>query len=335
MKKNSLLLLIVTLLFASCGHEKRKADISDIHLEVKIERFDQDFWAMNGQDIPTALVRLDSVYPAILPVYLERVVEFGKVDDSLTVVTLQSFFADTSVVKLYSDALRTFNNVGPFEKELTLAFRRANYFFPEKQIPTIYMHISGLNQSVVVGEGFLSLSSDAYLGVDYPLYEQVGIYRYLRQNMIPEKVVPDYVIAWLTSEFPFVSYSGELLEEILYRGKILYVASLLLPEVEESLLIGYTADQWKWCHANESEMWLTMIQGKHLFSHDSMIRVKYLNDAPFTSLFSQDSPGRAGVYIGWQIIENYMETNPDVSPLDLMRSGNAAYILQQSGYNPR
>ena len=153
--------------------------------------------------------------------------------------------------------------------------------------------------------------------------------------MSPEKVVPDYVVAWLTSEFPFVSYSGELLEEILYRGKILYLASVLLPDEEESLLMGYTPEQWSWCQKNESNMWLPMIQGKHQFSHDGMMRVKYLNDAPFTSLFSQESPGRAGVYIGWQIIESYMKTHPDVSPLDLMRSVNAAYILQQSSYNPR
>ena len=335
MKKNGFLLLLILFAFVACTGEKRKADTSDSDLEVKIGRFDQDFWAMKGQDIPVALAHLDSLYPDLLPIYLQRVVEFGTVDDSLIVVTLQHFFADTSVVHLYSDALAAYGNVESIERDLTQAFRRANYFFPDKETPKFYMHVSGLNQSVVVGDGFLSLSSDTYLGTDYPLYEKVGIYGYLRQNMSPEKVVPDYVVAWLTSEFPFVSYSGELLEEILYRGKILYLASVLLPDEEESLLMGYTPEQWSWCQKNESNMWLTMIQGKHLFSHDGMMRVKYLNDAPFTSLFSQESPGRAGVYIGWQIIESYMKAHPDVSPLDLMRSVNAAYILQQSGYNPR
>ena len=335
MKKQLVILFLVGLALAACAPEKRKADTSDSNLEIKIGRFDQDFWAMKGQDLPAALAHVDSLYPDFLPIYLERVVQFGKKDDSLTVFTLQKFFADTAVIHLYGDALRAYQYIEPIEADLTQAFRRANYFFPDKTTPHFYMHVSGLNQSVVVGEGFLSLSIDNYLGESYPLYERVGIYNYLRQNMCPEKVVPDYVVAWLTSEFPFVPRTGELMEELLYRGKILYVASVLLPDVDESVLMGYTPEQWKWCQKHESEMWLTMIEGKHLFSHDSMLRVKYLNDAPFTSLFSQESPGRAGAYIGWQIIENYMKANPDVSPLDLLYSVNASYILQQSGYDPR
>ena len=335
MKKDFSLLLLLVFALVACAPEKRKADISDSDLEVKIGRFDQDFWAMNHQNIPKELAHLDSLYPDILPVYLERIVQFGKVEDSVTVITLQKFFADTSVVHLYTDALHTYEDVKPIERDLTQAFRRVHYFFPDKKIPRFYMHVSGLNQSAVVGDGFISLSIDNYLGVDYPLYERLGIYNYLRQNMCSEKVVPDYIVAWLTSEFPFVPHTGELMEEILYRGKILYIASVLLPDVKESLLMGYTLEQWTWCQKHESDMWLTMIEGKHLFTHDSMMRVKYLNDAPFTSIFSQESPGRAGVYIGWQIIESYMGKNPDVSPLDLLHSVNASYILQQSGYDPR
>ena len=100
MKKNGFLLLLILFAFVACTGEKRKADTSDSDLKVKIGRFDQDFWAMKGQDIPVALAHLDSLYPDLLPIYLQRVVEFGTVDDSLTVVTLQHFFADTSVVHL-------------------------------------------------------------------------------------------------------------------------------------------------------------------------------------------------------------------------------------------
>lgn len=335
MKRQTIILFAIGLMLVACSSEKRKADISDIDVEVKIGRFDQEFWAMKEQNIPEAVAHVDSLYPDLLPVYLERIVQFGEKDDSLTFFTLEKFFADTAVNHLYSDALRVYKDVEMIEAELTEAFRRAKYFFPDKATPRFYMHVSGLNQSVVVGEGFLSLSIDNYLGESYELYERVGIYNYLRQNMSPEKVVPDYVVAWLASEFPFVPRTGELMEELLYRGKILYVASLLLPDVEESVLMGYTPEQWKWCKKYESDMWLTMIDGKHLFSHDTMIRVKYLNDAPFTSLFSQESPGRAGVYVGWQIIESYMKENPDVSPLELLHSVNASYILQESGYNPR
>ena len=168
MKKQVFLLLLVSVALVACAPEKRKADISDSDLEVKIGRFDQDFWAMKGQDIPAALTHVDSLYPDLLPIYLERVVQFGKKDDSLMVHTLQKFFADTAVNHLYGDALRAYEHIEPIEAKLTEAFRRVNYFFPDKKTPRFYMHVSGLNQSVVVGDGFLSLSIDNYLGGSYP-----------------------------------------------------------------------------------------------------------------------------------------------------------------------
>ena len=45
--------MLVSFTLASCAPEKRKADISDSDLEVKIGRFDQDFWAMKGQPCNT------------------------------------------------------------------------------------------------------------------------------------------------------------------------------------------------------------------------------------------------------------------------------------------
>ncbi|MGC3977958.1 MAG: hypothetical protein QM751_06835 [Paludibacteraceae bacterium] len=40
---------------------------------------------------------------------------------------------------------------------------------------------------------------------------------------------------------------------------------------------------------------------------------QYLNDAPFTTPISQESPGRLGVYIGWRIVDSYMENNENIS----------------------
>ena len=205
----------------ACNRPKRAADIDDIDLNVTIERFDSALWTMDRHNLAEAVVRLDSAFPDITPVYLEHVVEFGAVGDTITVHNLQKFFADTAVAQLYTETQARFANLGDYEKTLTDAFKRAKYFFPEKPTPRLYAHLSGLNQSMVVGDGFVSGSIDNYMGSDYPLYARVGIYRYLRQNMRPEKLVPDYIVAWLTTEYPFVQHSGELVEEMIYRGKIL------------------------------------------------------------------------------------------------------------------
>jgi uncharacterized protein YjaZ len=121
---------------------------------------------------------------------------------------------------------------------------------------------------------------------------------------------------------------------MIYRGKLAYLTSLLLQSDPDELIVGYTKEQLQWCKQYEKDMWGSLIESKHLFSNESIWRMKYLEEAPFTQPFTQKSPGRAGVYIGWRIVESYMENNPKVTPLELVQNTDAQQILEQSGYNP-
>lgn len=327
MMKRILFFVVAVVALAGCG----RADYELV--AVHIDRFDSALWMLDRANLATSLDSLQAHYPDITPVYLERVVEFGAVGDTLTTYTLQRFFADSAVAQLYGATLAHFADMTGYEAQLGEAFGRAKSEFPDKPTPHFYTHISGLNQSMVVGDGFISASIDNYLGAGYPLYEQVGIYGYLRQNMRPEKLAPDYVMAWLLSEFPFRPRTGELQEEMVYRGKILYATSTLLPDLPDSLLIGYTAAQWDWCKKYEHDMWMTMVGQRHLFSHDATLRAKYLNDAPFTKPFTQQSPGRAGAYVGWQIVKKYMRSHRQMSLRELMLRPDDE-IAREAKYDP-
>ena len=337
MKKHSILLIITALIFCGCGskQEKRKADLSGIDFDVKIERFDKDFWALkNSENQKADLEAFFEKYPDFAPLYFTHIITFGEDIDEI-LEELPSFFADTAVIRLYSDALLKFDDINDLEKSLTNAFRRGKYFFPNAEIPKLLMHVSGLNQSVVMAENLISISIDNYLGEKYPLYEQLGIYGYLSQNMRREKVASDYIIVWLSDEFPYFSEQDRLLDEMIYKGKILYLASLLMEKETDENLIGYTPEQWKWCKTYEKDMWQTLIEDKILFSNDFNLRRKILEDAPFTQPFTQESPGRAGIFIGYRIIESYMNKNENISPLQLMQNPDAQNILEKSGYRPK
>ena len=338
MKKSSILLVITALLFFSCGskQEKRKADLSGINFDVKIERFDKDLWAViNSENQRDDLLEaLFEKYPEFAPLYFTYIINFGENFDEV-LEKIPDFFSDSAVIKLYADALKKFDDVRDLEKSITNAFRRAKYFFPNAQIPKLLMHVSGLNTNAVLDENLISISIDNYLGEKYPLYEQVpGIYGYLAQNMKREKVASDYVIVWLSGEFPYFSEQDRLLDEMIFKGKILYLASLLMNDEKIENLIGYTPEQWKWCKEYEKDMWQTLIEKKMLFSNDFNLRRKLLEDAPFTQPFTQESPGRAGIFVGYRIVESYMNKNENISPLELMQNANAQNILEKSGYRP-
>ena len=144
----------------------------------------------------------------------------------------------------------------------------------------------------------------------------------------------DVVSATLFRYFGFDGMNNALIDNMLHRGKVIYLLSVFMPDKKMNDIIGYTTKQWKWAEQYEEEIWKTIVGKKHLFSTDMQLISKYMNDAPFTSLVSQDSPGRLGTWIGWRIIKSYMERNENVTLEQLMKENNYRKILEQSHYRP-
>ncbi|MFT6716440.1 MAG: hypothetical protein ACJA0Q_001079, partial [Saprospiraceae bacterium] len=62
---------------------------------------------------------------------------------------------------------------------------------------------------------------------------------------------------------------------------------------------------------------------------------KYIEDQPFVSSLERESPGRAGVWIGYRIVSQYMENNPNLSLEKLLNSTPAMDVFQGSKYKPK
>ena len=333
MKRYIYVIAIIGFALISCKREKRRADLTGIECDIKIERFDSLFWGLDTTRLAEEFTKLQAEHPNITPIYTENVVQFGHPDSAITHDTYKLFRSNKEVGKLYEDALKIYADVSDIEKDLTEAFRRAKYFLPQFPTPRVYCHVSGLNQSLIVDEEFISLSIDNYLGADYQLYKEIGIYKYQRPNMRREKVAPDYITAWLSSEFSN-SLADNLLSDMIRYGKILYTVSVLLPKTPERVIMGYSEEQWDWVKKNEANMWNALIASKDLYTTSMMIKNQYIGDGPFTKPFTQESPGRAGTYIGWRIVENYMKYNPQISIQQLLQQPDAQMILNNSNYRP-
>jgi len=213
-------------------------------------------------------------------------------------------------------------------------YKYVNYYFPHIKIPKVYTH-SGSEEFIWVEDDWVSIALEYYLGSDYENYKYVeGIYSYMLPNLRREKIVSDVVFWWLTTEFPNPIDAPRLLDNMIFHGKIMYLTELFLPNEKEENLIGYTHEQWKWCKANEAQMWNYVVENKQLFSTELMLTAKYINPAPFTAYFPEESPGRTGIWMGWQIVRSFMEKNPKVTLPELMNNFDAQKILEQSGYKP-
>ena len=199
------------------------------------------------------------------------------------------------------------------------------------QIPKVYMHVSGLQQNIIVDNNLLSISIDKYLSATYPLYKDY-FQDYQLHKMTSDAIAPDCMKAWLLSEYPFKSNDRVLLEQMIYEGKIKYIIHQALPKVLPEILMGYTSREYQWCKQNEKILWKTVIEQKHLYTQDVATIRMYFSDRPSTFL-SDDAPGNLGAWIGWQIIAKYMDRTK-VSIEELMNNTDYQEILTKSRYKP-
>lgn len=329
-----LFFLTVSLFLISCRNSNRfQIDTRKNGIKVHIQRFDKDLITIDTTHTNTEIKKIYQDYPDFFPVFVSEILEVDPSDTDSVSLLIRNFLSDTTFAKVNSDVLEKFSDVSAIENQLSGAFTYIHHYFPDIRLPQIYFFVSGFNRSIIIHSPFIAIGSDLYLGADYPVYNQIT-YEYLTYAMRPENIAPDIVSALLFSAFPMNSSENRLLDNMLYRGKIMYLLSVFMSEEKPEILMGYTPQQWEWCKRYEREIWAEMIDKKSLFSTDFPVMDAYLNEAPFTAPVSQKSPGRVGTWIGWQIVKSYMEKNREVSLQQLVKENNYLQLLEKSDYRP-
>ncbi len=332
--------IAISLSFMACKKQERyfPAELPATHVE--IVRFDSALLHLDTADIQQGIRDLYADYPAFIPYFSESILGIEPQDTAYLAEALPLFLNDTVYGFKQTNArvLETFAQTADIQQQLDGAFARLRFLYPDLTVPAVYFFVSGFNASILFfdNEEFtedVAVGVDMYLGSDYAYYNRV-VYNYQKQTMRKECIAADVVSAFLFRTFPFTSRQSRLLENMIYRGKMMYVLSLLFPTDSEAEIMGYTDAQMAWCERYERDVWKLIIDKKDLFTTDSQVLTSYLNDGPFTSEVSQDSPGRLGTWMGWQICKSYMENNTHLTLQELLAESDAQKILEQSYYKP-
>jgi len=337
MKKLSVFILALTFIsfpITGCKQKNRfSIDLNKNPFEVNLNRFDKDIILLDTTDIRNGVESLYREHPDFFPVFIANVLELEPTDTVLVTDFIKDFLTDTAFIDVNRTVLDKFNDVSDIEKSLSIAYTYIQHYFPAMVLPELNFFVSGFNLSIMMTDKVIGMGTDMYLGADFPVYQDLN-YRYMLINMKRENIAPDLISALLFREFRMNSNDNRLVDNMLYRGKVMYLLSIFMPNEKDEYLIGYTAEQIKWCERNEREIWASIIDQKHLFLSDNFTIRKYLNDAPFTSTVSPDSPGRLGTWVGWQIVRSYMQRNENVTLSQLMRENDYQKLLEESGYRP-
>ena len=302
---------------------------------IELVRFDNALMNVREETVEQDIRVLYDEYPVFMPLWVEDILGIPSSDTSVLAEQLPLFLQDTLYGFQQTNAREQelFADVSGLEKSLGRAFARILWLYPETEIPALYLFVSGFQTPIYFNEGLIGIGADMYLGSDYEYYNRV-VYDYQKQTMRPECIPVDIVSAFLFRTLPYTSTKSRLLDQMLYRGKVMYLTAQIFDQLPGYEVMGWTKEQWDWCVKHERAIWHLVMDKRDLFKSESLVLTSYLNDAPFTAEISQDAPGRLGIWLGWRIAESYMEHNPEVTLQQLMAEGDAQKILEQSYYKP-
>lgn len=326
--------LVLILLFSNCSSRERYPDVNNIDIEIKIEQFYNDLFNFPSDSVEFYFPILQEKYGEFFKRYCASVIGVGRVGDADLFKNLK-LFLDYEYNKEVLDTINyLFSDIERINKDIIKALKFIKYYYPDNELSNIYYHISGFNQSVVVDSSWISVSIEKYLGKDCMFYEWLGTPVYLRKGMVPEKIVPDIIKAYAMTTFPYKSESENLINQMVYNGKIAYFIAQMIPKIDKKLVFNYTDDELKWLKKHESQTWASLVERKHLFSSERTTIQRYVGESPFTYFYGSDSPGQMGNYFGYQIVISFMKNNKDVTLQELMEINDGQNIFRRSKYRP-
>lgn len=266
-------------------------------------------------------------------IFNEAIIKIGP--DSLPgyAEQIERFTKDPMIRQVYTEVDKLSDEFDKSCLSIDAALKRWAELSGKNPPDNLITYISGFNQSFITLPDCLGIGIDNYLGSENPFYKSLAVPVYIRNYKNLENLTADAVRAWIYSELPEPSFDGGFLDRMIYEGKVYYIASKLLPEISDENLFHYTEDQIRWCREQEKAMWKYLAEQKILFSTDRLTIRKFLDEAPFTRDFGNESPGKAGVWIGYRVVSSYMKAT-GLEIKDLIGISGAKEILSGSKYHP-
>ncbi len=340
------ILVFLTLLFVivSCNNENNAPDVSGISINIKLERFDKDFFSIDSNNVEPGLQQIHSKYPQLTGIFIQNILGL---DSASTLAGVKHFLHLNQPV--FDSAASVFKNTSQLEQDFKTAYRFVKYYFPDYKLPDIVTIVGPVDALAklgneltpdFIGPDFLGISLQFYLGKNYSLYREPFFIdnvapQYRSRRFSKEYIVPDALKLIVDDLFPDKSSGKSLIDQMIERGKQWWLLDKFLPGTADSLKTGYTQQQLDWCHQNEGLIWSTIVGNGEINSINPATIQNYIGESPFTQGFSQEySPGNIGQWIGWQIIKKFAEKNPEMKPGEVMKT-DSKKILESAKYKPK
>jgi gliding motility-associated lipoprotein GldB len=319
MKQYLSILMIISLIYSCNKKSTTEKAVENIAINLKVERFDKLFYETDTKD----LKKLKSQFPFLFPSDNNDSVWTNKMKNPMW-------------RELYGEVQKKYSDFNPIKSDIENLVKHIKFYYPESKNPKIITLISEMdyNAKSIYADSLIFISLELYLGKDHKFYKN-EFPDYIKQNFEENQILPDLATSFGLQKIAYPR-DKSLLSQMIFAGKELYLKDMLIPETPDVNKIGYTKEQLVWCQENEAFMWSNFIENNLLYSSDVKLASRFINPAPFSKFYLEidnQSPGRVGAWLGWQIVRSYMDSN-NTKLQDLLKL-DAKELFENSHYKPK
>ena len=357
MQKKIILLIVIGFCY-SCTGNKKLPDVSNIKVAVTIHRFDNDFF---DTTIPSVekLPAMQLKYGNLFDYYLSKTFITDNLQNGVSPANAMDGFIN-GYKPLYDSTQLLYKDLGWLQTTLQKDFKYYKYYFPNYNIPQIFTIVDGFytdNPQSYYGVEYdgkdtLVVSLQMFLGKNFSGYNPEFYFDYLKEKFTKNYIVKNIFTTLLQTKIdnkkvnntiakdtlniplPTAPNNGNtLIEAMVQVGKLTYILNKVMPTETEAVALGYTPQQLKQCFTNEKEIWSHFVNANNLFTNEATIIKEYVGESPYTKAFGMDSPGNIGAFVGWRIVQQYMDSHTNITLPQLLQTDNKI-VYTEAKYKP-
>ncbi len=338
MKRSFVVAVMAVLFLFSCNDGEKTPDVSNIKVNISTDRFEKKLFDTTASSLTAYLRQLQTADPAFTNLFINEILGADpRWPADSTAAYVNSFIESYKAV--YHDAEKIFKDFSPYEKEMKAAIQLVKHYFPSYKVPDkiiTYIGPADGYGDIISKEAFL-IGLHYHLGKENPLYKTDMVSQvypgYISRRFEPGYISINCMKNVVDDVYEVKENDKPLIDQMIEKGKRLFILKKLLPAKEDYQLIGYTDTQLKDCFKNEARIFDLFIKNGYLQTTDKNIIKNYVEDGPKTQELAEDAPGNIGSFVGWQIVKKYMQKNPAIT-LQQLISLSEETIFQEAKYKP-
>ncbi|MGQ9864381.1 MAG: gliding motility protein GldB-related protein [Bacteroidia bacterium] len=257
---------------------------------------------------------------------------------------LQMLATDSALQWLIDTVLKVYPPQYDWNASIGELWRWWKYYFPADTMPTVVTFVGGYppigaftleKDQAYLGKKYLMLGLHYFLGDTFAYYP-VDLPYYIRRRCTAPHL-PIYVgLRLVQSRMPKLHPTTlpRLVEYIIHQGIQMYTLAQVLPSLPDTLRFFYTQSHMTWLQSHLAQAYREMLP--LLYEANYLKIQRFVGEEPFTKGLGQESPPRLAAYIGYQIVQKYMQKNPHITLPDLLATPIQKYekLLRETHYQP-